>query len=83
MAKIALCDVCLTRHDKLTRAARYIHVKGYRDLRIDLCRVHTFEVENKFPKVTPEYVQFVYEMVYHTKLTLENAQMVLRETKRR
>jgi len=78
MAKITLCDVCLTRHDKLTRAVRYMNVKGHKGLRIDLCRVHTFELENKFPKVTPEYVQFVYEMVYKTKLSLEDAQLVLR-----
>lgn len=79
MAKITLCDVCLTRHDKLTRAARYMHVKGHKGLRIDLCRVHTFELENKFPKVTAEYVQFVYLMAHKTKLSLEDALLILRE----
>lgn len=78
MAKVLLCDVCLTRHNKLTRAAKYMHVKGRRDLRIDLCNVHSFEFENRFPKVTAEYVQFVYEMTHNMKLTPENAQMFLR-----
>ena len=78
MAKIAVCDVCRTRHDKLTKAAKYIHVKGHKDLRIDLCNVHTSEVEKKFPKVSVEYVQFIYEMVHGTELSLENARIVLR-----
>lgn len=78
MAKIAVCDVCKTRHDKLTRAVKYMHVKGHKDLRIDLCHVHTFELEKKFPKITPEYVQYVYKMVHGTELPLENAQNVLR-----
>lgn len=78
MAKIAMCDVCLTRHDKLTRAPSYIHVKDRKDLRIDLCRVHMFEVEKKFPNVTVEFVQYVYKMVYGTELSLEDAQAVLK-----
>ena len=78
MSKIAVCDVCKTRHDKLTRAAKYIHVKGHKDLRIDLCSVHTFAVNKNFLKVTVEYVQFIYEMVHGTELSLEDAQVVLR-----
>ncbi len=78
MAKISLCDVCITRHDKLTRAPNYMHVKGHKDLRIDLCRVHAFELENKFPKVTIEYVQFIYKMVHGTELSTEDAERVLR-----
>ncbi len=79
MAKIALCDVCLTRYDgKLVRAVKYMDNKGKKGLRIELCHVHSFELEKKFPKVTPEYVQFVYEMVYRTELSTEDAIMVLR-----
>ncbi len=78
MAKIALCDVCNTRHDKLTRAVKYMHVKGHKDFRIDLCHVHSFELDKKFPKVTVEYVQFIYEMVHGTKLSTEDAQRILR-----
>ena len=78
MAKIAVCDVCKTRHDKLTRASKYMRVKGHNDLRIDLCNVHSFEVGKKFPKVTVEYVQFIYEMVHGTELSLEDAQFILR-----
>ena len=68
MAKIAVCDVCLTRHDKLTKAFRYMNSKNHKHLRIDLCHVHHFEFVDKFPKVTIEYVQFVYEMVYKTDI---------------
>ena len=82
MAKVTVCDVCKTRHDALRRASQYMHVKGHKDLRIDLCHMHSFELENKFPKVTVEYVQFVYEMVRGTKLTLEDAQLILRESRR-
>jgi len=78
VAKIAVCDVCKTRHNKLTRADKYIHVKGHKDLRIDLCPVHLFEVNKKFPKVSAEYVQFIYEMVHGTELSLEDAQSILR-----
>lgn len=79
VAKILLCDVCLTRHDKLTRATKYLHVKGYRSLRIDLCNVHMFEMNKKFPKVTIEYVQFVYKMAHGTELPVENAERILKD----
>ncbi len=79
MAKIAICDVCKTRHDKLTKATKYMHVKGRKDLRIDLCNVHIFEVNKNFPKVTVEYVQFIYEMAHGTELSPEDAQLVLRK----
>lgn len=79
MAKITVCDVCKTRHDKLTRAVKYMHVKGHKELRIDLCHVHSFELDREFPRVTAEYVQFAYKMVYRTELSLENAQRILRE----
>ena len=78
MAKLSVCDVCKTRHDKLTRAVKHVHVKGHKDLRIDLCNVHTFELENKFTKVTVEFVQYVYKMVHKTELSTENAEIVLR-----
>ncbi len=78
MSKVAVCDVCKTRHDKLTKATKYMRVKGHKDLRIDLCPVHAFGIERKFPKVSVEYVQFIYEMVHGTELSPENAQNVLR-----
>lgn len=78
MSKIKVCDVCKTRHDKLTRAVKYMHIKGHKDLRIDLCRVHSFELTKKFPKITAEYVQFIYRMVYKIELSLEDAERVLR-----
>ncbi len=78
MSKVAVCDVCNTRHNKLTIAPKYMHVKGHKDLRIDLCPVHLFEVNKKFPKVSVEYVQFIYEMVHGTGLSPEDAQSVLR-----
>lgn len=78
MAKITVCDVCKTRHDKLTRAISYMRVKGRKNLKIDLCGVHSFEVEKKFPKVTVEYVQFVYEMVFGIEIPAEEARLVLR-----
>ena len=79
MAKIALCDICLTRHNKLTRAARQITIKGRRDLKIEMCLVHTFEVNKKYAKVDAAYVQFVYKMVYHKELSLLEAEHVLRK----
>jgi len=78
MAKIIVCDVCKTRHDKLTRAVCHINAKGHKDLKIDLCRVHAFEVERKFPNVTTEYVQFIYKMVHGTELSDENTEIMLR-----
>lgn len=82
MAKIVVCDVCLTRHDKLTRATKYMSVKGHKDLKIELCNVHSFEFNKKFSKVTAEYVQFVYEMVYKARLTPEDAQVILKSGRR-
>ncbi len=78
MAKIALCGICLTRHNKLTIAARQITIKGRRDLKIEMCLVHTFEVNKKYTKINAEYVQFVYEMAHHKKLSLEDAERMLR-----
>ena len=79
MAKVSVCDVCNTRHNKLTRATKYQHVKGRKDLRVDMCIVHTLEVEKKFPKLTSEYVQFVYEMAHGSELSTEDAQSILRK----
>ena len=78
MAKVSVCDVCRTRHNKLTKATKYMHVKGHKDLRIDLCSVHIFEVQRKFPKVSVGYVQFIYEMVHGIELSPEDAENVLR-----
>lgn len=83
MARVVVCDVCKTRHNKFTRATKYMHVKGRKDFRIDLCNVHTFELEKRFPKVSVEYVQFVYKMVHGTELSVENAQLALHNGGRR
>ncbi len=83
MAKIAVCDVCLTRHDKITRSKQYLSIKGHRDLRLDLCNVHSFEVETKFSMVTVEYVQFVYKMAHGKELSTEDAHNVLRRKKKK
>ena len=79
MTKITVCDVCLTRHDKIMRTTRYMRVKGRTDFRVDLCNLHMFEVQKKFPQVTVEFVQFVYKMVHNTGLTAEDAQFILRK----
>ncbi len=78
MAKITVCDVCKTRHDKLTKATKHIRVKGHKDLRVDLCNVYSFELEKKFSKVTVEFVQYVYKMVHGTELSAEDAEDIRR-----
>ncbi len=81
MTKITVCDVCLTRHDKIMRTTRYISVSRHRELRLDLCNLHMFEVKKKFPKVSVEFVQYVYKVAHKTELTDEDAQFILRQRK--
>ena len=83
MAKITVCDVCLTRHNKITRSGTHINVKGHRDLRLDVCNVHRFEVHNKFNGATVEFAQFVYKMAHGKELSAEDAKNVLRKKKKR
>jgi len=78
MTKVTICDLCKSRHDKITQTNKYLRVKGHRDLRFDLCAVHMHEVTSKFPKATPEFVQFVYEITRSVEITLETAQELAR-----
>lgn len=78
MAKITICDLCKSRHNKITPVTRYLKVKHHKDLRLDLCAVHMYEVTSKYPKATPEFVQFVYEVTKGMKITIETAQELAR-----
>ena len=68
MSKVMLCDVC--RHEgKMVETTKYLRVKGNRNLRLDLCDRHMWEVKRKYPMVKPEYRKFVIEMTTVIKMS--------------
>jgi hypothetical protein len=61
MVKITVCDCC-KKEGILTETIRYLKVTNRTDLRLDLCDKHINEVQQKYPIVTPEYIQYVYSL---------------------
>lgn len=74
--KITVCDVC-KNEGKLTETLRYLKVKNHPDLRIDVCDNHMTELRSRYPKVTAEYVQYVYRIHNMIELSLDDAQRIL------
>jgi len=67
MAKVIVCDIC-KKDGKLKETSRYTRVKGFSELRIDHCD----ECKKKLPNKMVDYVKFVHEVLYNTKLTNED-----------
>jgi len=59
--KITICDVC-KKEGKTTETQRRLSVKGHPDLRIDVCDMHSKQIQGKYPRITPEYVQYIYSL---------------------
>jgi len=77
MTKITVCDVC-KKEGKITETQRRLTVKGHTDLRIDVCDMHIKQVREKYPKVTPEYVQYIYGL-NNIEIELETAKAMLQK----
>lgn len=75
--KITVCDKCRTVKKKLVETTRYWSVKGHPNLRLDLCDTCGAEVKKDYPKITPEYVQYVYKLKGLGKIDLETAKIIL------
>lgn len=75
--KIHVCDVCKGEDRQLVQTNRYLSVKRRPNLRIDLCEKHMLEVSERFPKITSEYIQYVYGL-RGMKLTEERAKDILK-----
>jgi len=54
MAKVLVCDVCLSK-DKLTKCNKYYSVKGNKNLRLDYCD----ECKSIIPNKMEDYREFV------------------------
>ena len=73
--KISVCDVCHFE-GTLTETHRYLKVKGYPALHLDLCPTHMEDVRREHPRVDYKYVMFVYG-VRGLTLTEEQAKGIL------
>lgn len=76
MAKIIVCDVC-KKENKLVETRNYLKVKGMPALRLDVCDKHNKEITGKYPRITPEYVQYVYDL-QGINIDLETAKAMLK-----
>lgn len=57
MAKVTVCDICKSEKGILVETKRYTSIKGYKELRLDVCD----ECNKKLPKDLMSYIKLVHK----------------------